>query len=94
MYTTQYACKQIWRLLIPDSAVGAGRVFFDLFNGTTSDVGTGGRIIVSEVKVVVVGDVAVTGILAANLHLHKTTAVGTQLLPRRLDYYPQVSLQD
>jgi len=77
MYRTNYACKQIWRLLTPDVAAGAGNDFFDLFNGTSATADTGNRIIVGSVKVIVAGDVAVTGALAVNLHLHKTTAVGT-----------------
>ncbi len=74
---TNYACKQIWRLMIPDGAVGASEDYFDLFNATTATVNTGHRIIVSSVKVIVVGDVAVTGVVGVNLHLFKTTAVGT-----------------
>src|SRR5210317_21760 len=74
---TEYPCKQIWRLLVPDQAVGAGTDYFDLFNASSATANTGKRIIVSSVKPIVVGDVAVTGAVAANLHLHKTTAVGT-----------------
>ncbi len=74
---TNYACKQIWRLMIPDGAVGASEDYFDLFNATTATVNTGHKIIVSSVKAVVVGDVAVTGVVAVNLHLFKTTAIGT-----------------
>lgn len=77
MNKTNYACKQVWRLLIPDGAVGASEVFFDFFNGTSATANTGNRIVVSSVKVMVAGDVAVTGVVAANLHLHKSTAVGT-----------------
>lgn len=69
---TNYACKQIWRLLTPDSAAGANKDFFDLFNATPNQ-----RVIVSSVKAIVAGDVAVTGVVGVNLHLHKTTAVGT-----------------
>lgn len=69
---TNYACKQIWRFLAPDQAVGANKVFFDLFNGTGNS-----RIVISSVKAIVAGDVAVTGVVGVNLHLHKTTAVGT-----------------
>ena len=74
---TNYACKQIWRLMVPDGAVGANEDYFDIFNATSATVNTGQKIIVSSVKVIVVGDVAVTGALAVNLHLHKTSAVGT-----------------
>jgi len=72
-----YATHQVWRLMIPDGAVGASEDYFDLFNATSGTVNTGGRIVVSSVKVVVVGDVLVTGLVGLNLHLHKTTAVGT-----------------
>lgn len=72
-----YPCKQVWRLLIPDAAVGAGKDYFDLFNGSSATANNGNKVIVSSVKPVVVGDVAVTGVVAANLHLHKTSAVGT-----------------
>jgi hypothetical protein len=72
-----YTCKQIWRLLIPDGAVGANKNYFDLFNATSATSNTGNRIVISSVRVMVAGDVAVTGVVAANLHLHKTSAVGT-----------------
>lgn len=77
MSRINYTCKQIWRLLCPDQAVGANKNFFDLFNGTSATAGTGHRIVISSVKAIVAGDVAVTGVVGLNLHLHKTTAVGT-----------------
>ena len=77
MSKTNYAAKMIWRLLCPDQAVGAGTVFFDIFNGSSATASTGNRIVISSVKAVVAGDVAVTGVVGLNLHLHKTTAVGT-----------------
>jgi len=77
MNKTNYACKQIWRLLIPDGAVGVSEDFFDLFNATSATTNTGNRIIVSSVKVMVAADVDVTSALGTNLHLHKTSAVGT-----------------
>ena len=74
-----YPCKQIWRLLIPDGAVGASEDYFDLFNGTDSNavIPHGIKLIVSSVKVIVVGDVAIAAGVGVNLHLFKTTAVGT-----------------
>ena len=63
--------------MIPDAAVGAGKVFFDMFNATSTTINTGNRIIVSSVKVMVAIDVANAAAVGANLHLHKTTAVGT-----------------
>ena len=77
MNKINYTCKQIWRLLVPDQAAGAGLDYFDLFNGTAATANAGNRIVVSSVKVIVAGDTIVTGALAVNLHLHKTTAVGT-----------------
>ncbi len=32
---TQHACKQLWRLVIPDGAVGSAEDHFDLFNGSS-----------------------------------------------------------
>ena len=63
--------------MIPDGAVGASEDYFDLFNATSATSGTGNRIVVSSVKVIAVGDVLVTNTLGVNLHLFKTTAVGT-----------------
>lgn len=77
MNKINYPCKQIWRLLIPDGAVGASEDFFDLFNATSATVNTGQKIVVSSVKVIVVGDVAIAAGVGVNLHLFKTTAVGT-----------------
>ncbi len=77
MQKINYPCKQVWRLLIPDGAVGASEDFFDFFNATSATAGTGGRIIVSSVKIMVAVDVIVTVNLGINLHLHRTTAVGT-----------------
>lgn len=77
MQTINYPCKQVWRLLVPDGAVGAGEDFFDFFNATTAVAGTGVRIIVSSVKIMVAIDVALNATVGINLHLHKTTAIGT-----------------
>ena len=78
MNRINYPCKSVYRLVSPDQAVGAGKVFFDLWNASaTSAGGSETKIIVTSIKVVVAGDVAVTGAVAANLHLHKTTAIGT-----------------
>jgi hypothetical protein len=74
---TNYACKQIWRLMIPDTAVGIGEVFFDFFNGSAAFANAGNRIVISAVKVMVAADVDVTSVLGTLLHLHKTSAVGT-----------------
>ena len=73
----EYPCKQVYRLMLPDQAVGAGKVFFDFFNATSATANTGARIIVSSVKVIVAVDVANAAVVGANLHLHKTTSAGT-----------------
>jgi len=77
MNKIHYATKQVWRLMLPDVAVGANEEFFDFFNGTSATADTGARIVISSVKVLVAGDVDVATDLGINLHLHKTTAVGT-----------------
>ena len=77
MSRTNYTCKFIWRALFPDQAVGAGKVFFDIFNGTAATANAGNRVVISSVKALVAGDVAVSGVVGLNLHLHKTSAVGT-----------------
>ena len=50
MQKINYPCKQVWRLLIPDGAVGADEEFFDFFNATSATAGTGARIVVSSVR--------------------------------------------
>jgi hypothetical protein len=77
MSKSNYPCKQVWRLMVPDGAVGVSEVYFDLFNGSSATANTGNRIVVSSVKIMVAGDVNVTSVLGTHLHLHKTTAVGT-----------------
>lgn len=63
----------IYRLFVPQQAVGASLVYFDLFNGA----GSGSRVQVLSVAPIVSGSTAVTGVLAVDLFLTKTTAVGT-----------------
>jgi len=65
--------KQIWRLFIPDQAVGASLDYFDLFNAT----GSGKKIEISSVKAIQSAAVAVTGVVGVDLFLTKTTDVGT-----------------
>ena len=62
-----------YKLFLPVQAVGASLVYFDLFVPTT----TQHRIDVLSVRPIVSGAVAVTGVVAADLHLTRTTAVGT-----------------
>ena len=62
----------LYKLFVPAGAVGANKVFFDLFNATTDK-----KLEVVSVTPIVDGSVAVTGVLAVNLFLTRTTAVGT-----------------
>lgn len=62
----------LYKLFVPAGAVGAGKTFFDLFNATTDK-----KLEVVSVTPIVDGSVAVTGALAVNLFLTRTTAVGT-----------------
>ncbi len=57
----------------PQQAVGASKVFCDLFNAT----GSGLTVRVHSVRVFPALDVAVTGIVGVQLSLTRTTAVGT-----------------
>lgn len=61
------------RLIVPKQAAGASTVYFDLFNAS----GSASRIEVLSVLPIVSGAVAVTGTLAVDLFLTRTTAVGT-----------------
>lgn len=63
----------IFRMIVPSSAVGANKVFFDLFNAT----GSGSTLRVRSVFAFVDSDTAVTGTLGVELNLTRTTAVGT-----------------
>jgi hypothetical protein len=62
-----------YRMFVPPQAVGANKVYFDLFNAT----GSGKKIRLLSVVPIVSGDVAVTGVLGVDLFLTRTTAVGT-----------------
>ena len=62
-----------YRLYIPSQAVGANKVFFDLFNAT----GSGNNLSIKSVRPIKDGSVAVTGTLSVKLYLTRTTAVGT-----------------
>lgn len=62
----------LYKLFLPAVAVGANKVFFDLFNATKDK-----KLEVVSVTPVVDGSVDVTGALAVNLFLTRTTAVGT-----------------
>lgn len=62
-----------YRLFIPAGAAGANKIYFDLFNAT----GSGRSLRVLSVVPVVSGAVAVTGLVAVDLFLTRTSAVGT-----------------
>lgn len=62
-----------YRLICPSQAVGANKVFLDLFNAT----GSGATIRVLSAFCFVDNDTAVTGTLGVEVNLTRTTAVGT-----------------
>lgn len=65
--------ENAFKLFVPKQAVGANLVYFDLFNAT----GSGFDLLVYSVIPVVSGEATVTGTLAVDLFLTRTTAVGT-----------------
>lgn len=62
----------LYKLFVPAIAAGASKVYFDLFNNSTDKV-----IEIGSVTPIQDGSVAVTGVVAVNLFLTRTTAVGT-----------------
>lgn len=62
-----------YRAYVPSQAVGASKVYFDIFNAT----GSGKILKIKSVRAIKNGSVAVTGTLSVQLFLTKTTAVGT-----------------
>ena len=65
--------NHLYRLTVPSQAVGANRVYWDLFNAT----GSGITLRVVSCKPIADNSVAVTGTLGVLLSLTRTTAVGT-----------------
>lgn len=63
----------IYKLFVPKQAVGANLVYFDLFNAG----GANQPLTLLSVVPVISGEVAVTGVVAVDLFLTRTTAVGT-----------------
>ncbi len=61
----------LYRLFVPSQAVGANKTFLDLYNGSER------AITISSVEAIKDGSVAVTGTLAVQLFLTRTSAVGT-----------------
>lgn len=62
-----------YRMICPSQAVGANKVFVDLFNAT----GSGLSIRVMSAYCYVDNDTAVTGTLGVEVNLTRTTAIGT-----------------
>lgn len=61
----------VWTLFLPGVGVGANLVYFDLWNGSDQDI------TVSSVVAIKNGQTAVSGVVAVQLFLTRTTAVGT-----------------
>lgn len=70
---THNSAIQAYSLFVPSGAVGANKVYFDLFNAT----GSGKVIRIHSIKAHVDTDTAVAGTLGVELLLTRTTAVGT-----------------
>jgi len=60
-----------WSLFVPSQAVGAATVFLDLWNGSSREI------TLSSLTAIKDGSVAVSGVVAAQLFLTRTTAEGT-----------------
>ncbi|MBC7844116.1 MAG: hypothetical protein H7099_17535 [Gemmatimonadaceae bacterium] len=65
--------RDAYRLFVPSSAVGANKVFFDLFNASGSGVGL--RLV--QARVFPNLDTAVTGTLGIQAYLTRTSTIGT-----------------
>ena len=63
----------LYRLFVPAGAAGANKVYFDLFNAT----GSGVSLRLLSLTPIVSGAVAVTGTLAVDLFLTRTSTIGT-----------------
>lgn len=63
----------VYRMLVPSQAVGASKLYVDIFNAT----GTGKTMKVLSAFAYVDSDTAVTGTLGVQLDLFRTTAIGT-----------------
>lgn len=63
----------LYRLFVPSQAVGASLKYFDLWHPASSGI----ILKLISLKPVVSGAVAVTGLVAVDLFLQRTTAIGT-----------------
>ncbi len=61
----------LYSLLIPSQAVGSSLVFWDLFNGSDRDLTA------SSIMAIKDGVTAISGVIAIDLYLTRTTAIGT-----------------
>lgn len=62
-----------YALFVPKQAVGADLVYLDLFNANNAEM----DLYFTSFRVIVSGAVAVTGVVGVDLHLTRTTDVGT-----------------
>lgn len=62
-----------YRIFVPKQATSANLIYFDVFNPSGSD----SNIILKACQPIVSGAVAVTGVVGVDLHLNRTTAIGT-----------------
>lgn len=65
--------KETYSYIVPSTAVGASKLYLDLFNAT----GSGKIIRVTSVRPIIDTDVAVVGAVGIRLLLFRTSAVGT-----------------
>jgi hypothetical protein len=63
----------MYKLFVPSQAVGANLVYFDLFNASGSTT----AIVIDSIIPIVSGAAAVTGVVAVDLFLTRTSAIGT-----------------
>jgi hypothetical protein len=61
----------LYKLFLPVTPTGSNKVYFDLFNGSDQ------AIEIASITPIVSGAVAVTGVVAADLFLTRTTEIGT-----------------
>ncbi len=65
--------SRFYKLFVPSQTAGASLIYFDLWNAT----GSGQDVYVHSVVPIPSGAVAVTGVVAVDLFLTRTTAIGT-----------------
>jgi hypothetical protein len=60
-----------YKLFVPPTAAGANKVYFDLWNDSDKDIE------IASIVPIISGAVAVVGVVAVDLYLTRTTAIGT-----------------